>query len=359
MKENLNLNNQLNLFERSKLRNKSLYNKYKAIDLFAGIGGLRLGFEKFGCKFVFASEWDKHAQMTYEVNYNDKPYGDITKIEAKDIPEFDILLAGFPCQPFSQAGLKKGLADTRGTLFFDVARIIDYHRPKVVLLENVKRFKTHDNGKTFQVVKDILEGMGYTVYASILNARDFGLPQNRERIFIVGFYGKIDFTFPTPPKTKTKLSDILESHFDEKYVLSDALWEGHKRRKEEHIKKGNGFGYSLFNRDSPYTSTISARYYKDGSEILIEQKNSNPRKLTPREAARLQGFPEYFILPKSDTQAYKQFGNSVAVPVVSAIAQEILLTLEDMIETNKKHNKINLNKIKKQKINEAIKLTKK
>jgi DNA (cytosine-5)-methyltransferase 1 len=359
MNQKSNHKNQLNLFERTRLKNNLSNQKYKVIDLFAGIGGLRLGFEKFGCEFVFASEWDKHAQLTYELNYKEKPFGDITQIEANEIPKFDILLAGFPCQPFSQAGLKKGLADTRGTLFFDVARIIDYHRPKVILLENVKRFKTHDGGKTFEVVRDILEGMGYSIYAEVLNAKDFGVPQNRERIFIVGFYGKIDFTFPTPPKVQTKLGDILETHIDQKYTLSDALWQGHKRRKEEHIKKGNGFGYSLFNRDSAYTSTISARYYKDGSEILIEQRNNNPRKLTPREAARLQGFPESFKLPNSDTQAYKQFGNSVAVPVVTAIAKEILLTLEDMVQINKKHNKINLNKIKKQKIAEAVRLQKK
>jgi DNA (cytosine-5)-methyltransferase 1 len=347
---------QLNLFERSKSDKRSaIKSNLRIIDLFAGIGGIRQGFEKYGCKVIFSSEWDKHAQETYELNYKEKPFGDITQIDEKDIPSFDILLAGFPCQPFSQAGLKKGLADTRGTLFFDVARIIDYHRPKVVFLENVKRFKTHDGGKTFQVVKDVLEGMGYTVYAEVLNAKDFGLPQNRERIFIVGFYGKIDFTFPTPLKTETKLGDILEKKVDKKYILSDALWAGHKRRKEEHIKKGNGFGYSLFNSKSKYTSTISARYYKDGSEILIEQKNSNPRKLTPREAARLQGFPETFKLPQSDTQAYKQFGNSVSVPVISAIAKEILLTLQDMDDINVKHKKLDINKIKKEKIREAIK----
>lgn len=347
---------QLNLFERNKSHKEStIKTNLRAIDLFAGIGGIRQGFEKYGCKVIFSSEWDKYAQLTYELNYKEKPFGDITQINEKEIPQFDILLAGFPCQPFSQAGLKKGLADTRGTLFFDVARIIDYHRPKVVFLENVKRFRTHDGGRTFAVVKDVLEGMGYTVYAQVLNAKDFGLPQNRERIFIVGFYGKIDFTFPTPLKIETKLGDILEKKVDKKYVLSDALWTGHKRRKEEHIKKGNGFGYSLFNSNSKYTSTISARYYKDGSEILIEQKNTNPRKLTPREAARLQGFPESFILPQSDTQAYKQFGNSVSIPVISAIAKEILLTLQDMGDVNVKHKKLDISKIKKERIKEAIK----
>lgn len=328
-------------------------NKPRIIDLFAGIGGIRIGFESQGCEVVFTSEWDSAAQATYELNYGVKPHGDITQINEKDIPSFDILLAGFPCQPFSQAGLKKGLADTRGTLFFDVARIVNHHRPKVVFLENVKRFKTHDGGNTFAVVKDTLEGMGYKVFAEILNAKDFGVPQNRERIYIVAFLGEIEFNFPKLPKKEVCVGDILEKSVESKYTISDKLWAGHKRRKEEHIAKGNGFGYSLFNNASPYTSTISARYYKDGSEILIAQKGKNPRKISPREAARLQGFPDSFKLPSSDTQAYKQFGNSVAVPVIKALAKEVLKTMEKIQSTEVKHKKINLKKIKEESISKA------
>lgn len=326
----------------------------RIIDLFAGIGGIRLGFEMEGCETIFTSEWDEAAQKTYEANFGDKPFGDITAVDEKAIPTFDILLAGFPCQPFSQAGLKKGLADTRGTLFFDVARIVNHHRPRIVFLENVKRFKTHDGGNTFQVVKEVLEGMGYTVYAEVLNAKDFGVPQNRERIYIIGFLGDVDFSFPTPPKVEVKVGDILDKKVDAKYTISDRLWAGHQRRKAEHIEKGNGFGYSLFNEKSKYTSTISARYYKDGSEILIEQKGKNPRKITPREAARLQGFPDSFVVATSDTQAYKQFGNSVAVPVINALAKEILKTMKKLNPNKVEHKKINVEKIKKEKVSAAL-----
>lgn len=301
------------------------------IDLFAGIGGIRIPFSELGAECVFSSEWDKHAQETYFQNYNHRPEGDITKIHEADIPSFDLLLAGFPCQPFSNAGHKKGFEDTRGTLFFDICRIVKYHKPKVILLENVKGFKGHDKGRTFKVVGDAIHDLGYTLYHRILNAKDFGVPQNRERIFMVGFLNdhfqhNEHFTFPKPLEEQAKVGDILEKcSVADKYTLSDKLWEGHRRRKLEHQRKGNGFGYSLFDEKSAYTSTISARYYKDGSEILIAQRNKNPRKLTPREAARLQGFPDDFKLPVSDTQAYKQFGNSVAVPVVRAIAREIAL----------------------------------
>jgi DNA (cytosine-5)-methyltransferase 1 len=252
------------------------------------------------------------------------PFVDITKIEANEIPPFDILLGGFPCQPFSHAGLKKGFDDTRGTLFFDIARIIKHHLPSVVFLENVKGFKNHDKGNTFQVVKNTLESLGYKVFAEVLNAKDFGLPQNRERIYIIAFQNnEIDFKFPSKIIHDVSLGNILETNVDEKYTISDKLWAGHQRRKLEHISKGNGFGYSIFNHESKYTSTISARYYKDGSEILIEQANKNPRKLTPREACRLQGFPENFKIVVSDAQSYKQFGNSVAVPVISHLAKSI------------------------------------
>ena len=303
------------------------------IDLFAGIGGMRIAFEKVGGECVFSSEWDKFAQQTYAANFGETPHGDITQVELTAVPRHDILIGGFPCQPFSHAGLKRGFEDTRGTLFFDVARIIDHRKPSMVLLENVKGFTTHDKGRTMAVVKETLEDLGYNVFHKVLNAKDFGVPQNRERVFIVAInkkkMGSIGFEYPVPRKAETKVGDILDSKVDEKYTISNKLWAGHKRRLKEHREKGNGFGYSLFNTKSPHTSTISARYYKDGSEILIEQKNANPRKLTPREAARLQGFPEKFKIPVSDNQAYKQFGNSVAVPVILAIAKNMVKLMEN------------------------------
>ena len=299
----------------------------KIVDLFAGIGGIRLGFEQaFGSvDCVFTSEIDKYAVATYKANFKDSDiFGDIKQIDENDVPDHDILLAGFPCQPFSQAGLKKGFTDTRGTLFFDIERILISKQPKAFLLENVKQLKSHDKGRTFQTIIDHLNKAGYKVFYEILKARDFGLPQNRERIYIVGFLDhSINFEFPKPTNLPTRVGDILDDVVDEKYTISDKLWSGHKRRKELNKLNGKGFGYSLFNKDSAYTNTISARYYKDGSEILIEQENKNPRKLTPREAARLQGFPEEYVIPVSDAQAYKQFGNSVCVPVVKAIAMQM------------------------------------
>lgn len=308
---------------------------FKIIDLFAGIGGIRTGFQqafKEYAQFVFASEIDKFSAQSYQANYGESPVGDITQIHETDIPKFDILLAGFPCQPFSHAGLKKGFEDVRGTLFFDIARIVKHHQPTVVFLENVKGFKNHDKGNTFRVVKNTLNELGYTVYAEVLNARDFGVPQNRERIYIIGFRDSVNFEFPIPPKPEVKLGDILECEVNEKYTLSDNLWKGHQRRKLEHLQKGNGFGYSLFDENSKYTSTISARYYKDGSEILVSQTAKNPRKLTPHEACHLQGFPEDFKITVSDTQAYRQFGNSVCVPVIRALAAAIFNTLLQKIK---------------------------
>jgi len=299
----------------------------KVIDLFAGIGGIRLGVEQaFGSvDCVFTSEIDKHAVTTYKANFKDSHiFGDIKQIDENDVPDHDVLLAGFPCQPFSQAGLKKGFTDTRGTLFFDIERILLAKQPKAFLLENVKQLKGHDKGRTFQTIIDHLNKSGYKVFYEILKARDFGIPQNRERIYIVGFLDhSINFEFPKPTNLPTRVGDILDDVVDEKYTISDKLWAGHKRRKELNKLNGKGFGYGLFNKESVYTNTISARYYKDGSEILIEQEDKNPRKLTPREAARLQGFPEEYVIPVSDAQAYKQFGNSVAVPVIKAIATEI------------------------------------
>lgn len=313
--------------------------KFKFIDLFAGIGGIRIPFQEQGGQCVFTSEWDRFAQKTYQMNFGGKIYGDITEVNVdKDIPDFDILLGGFPCQPFSQAGLHKGFADTRGTLFFNIEGIIAEKRPKAFLLENVKQLKGHDHGRTYKVIEEHLRDLNYTVSSAVLRAGDFGVPQNRERIYIVGFDREkfnlqegYEFEFPEPPKTPTRLGDILEKNVDPKYTISEKLYEGHKKRKEKHKRKGNGFGFSLFNENSEYTNTLSARYYKDGSEILIDQgEDKRPRKLTPRECARLQGFPENYIIPVSDTRAYKQFGNSVAVPVIREIARNMLNTLEEL-----------------------------
>ncbi len=312
--------------------------KFTFIDLFAGIGGIRTGFENAGGDCVFTSEWDVPAQKTYQANFGEVPYGDITKIKPDEIPSFDMLLAGFPCQPFSQAGLKKGFEDTRGTLFFDIVRIVEHHKPSVVFLENVRNLATHDKGNTLKVIIKTLEDLEYKIFHKLYNARDFGVPQNRVRIYIIAFKDDVNFEFPKEPKMPTKLGDILENNVDSKYTISDKLWAGHQRRKREHKEKGNGFGYSLFTEDSQYTNTISARYYKDGSEILIEQKGKNPRKLTPREAARLQGFPDSFILSNSDMQMYKQFGNSVAIPVIKAIASQIVKALEEFPTNSLKRN---------------------
>lgn len=306
--------------------------RFRFIDLFAGIGGIRLPFQELGGRCVFSSEWDKFAQKTYRVNYGDEPAGDIRQVQAGDIPDFDILLGGFPCQPFSQAGLKKGFHDTRGTLFFEIERIMEAKRPKAFLLENVKQLKGHDKGRTLRVILQHIDDLNYHCEFKVLRAGDFGVPQNRERIYLVGLdrsYFNLPplyhFPFPEPPCPKTRLGDILETDVDPKYTISQKLYEGHLRRKAEHKRKGNGFGFSLFNADSEYVNTISARYYKDGSEVMIDQgPDIPPRKLTPRECARLQGFPEQFIIPVSDTQAYKQFGNSVAVPVIRAIAHQLL-----------------------------------
>jgi len=308
--------------------------KLKIVDLFAGVGGIRLGFEQAfpGIECVFTSEINKYPQLTYTANFGGEVHGDITRIEAGDIPAHDVLLAGFPCQPFSVAGLRQGFEDTRGTLFFEIERILAHHKPRVVFLENVKGFVGHDKGNTFRVVMDRLAALGYKTHHQVLNAKDFGVPQNRERIYIVGFLDDVVFKFPEPPKTPTRLGDVLDTDVPEKYTISDRLWAGHQRRKAEHRSKGNGFGYSMFNADSAYTSTISSRYYKDGSEILIEQENANPRKITPREASRLQGFPEEFKLVVSDVQAYKQFGNSVCVPVIKAIAMNIAASLQYQID---------------------------
>ncbi len=308
------------------------------IDLFAGIGGIRIPFQELDGMCVFSSEWDQFAQKTYNANFGEIPRGDITQIDSAEIPDFDVLLAGFPCQPFSSAGLKKGFADTRGTLFFEIERILREKRPKAFLLENVKQLRSHDKGRTLKTILAHIEDLNYYVKYEILRAGDFGVPQNRERTYIVGFdknYYDLpedyDFNFPEPTHEKTRLGDILEKDVDERYTLTDAIWNGFQKRKQNNINRGAGFGYCLFNEDSPYVSTLVARYYKDGQEILVDQgPNKNPRKLTPRECARLQGFPDSFIIPVSNMQAYKQFGNSVAVPVVRAVARRIIEEMEQL-----------------------------
>lgn len=307
---------------------------YRFIDLFAGIGGIRLAFQPYGT-CVFSCEWDIKAQETYEANFGEKPLGDIRSINEKDIPDHDILLAGFPCQPFSIAGVSKKkslgrehgfLDETQGTLFFDIARIIKEKRPQAFLLENVKNLRSHDKGRTFKVIKSVLEELGYTVYAEVLNAKGL-VPQNRERIYIVGFKKPLKFQFPKLPKEGPPLHAILQKNVEEKYTLSDKLWEYLQAYKEKHSKKGNGFGYGLADLNSN-SRTLSARYYKDGSEILIPQEGKNPRRLTPLECARLQGFPDSFKIVVSNTAAYKQFGNSVAVPVVEKIAEKMIQAIE-------------------------------
>jgi len=301
------------------------------VDLFAGIGGFRIAFERAGGQCVFSSEWDKLAQQTYYANYGEMPAGDITQVPTSDIPDHDILTAGFPCQPFSIAGVTKhnalgnahGFAHTtQGTLFFDVARIIAEKRPKAFVLENVKNLKSHDKGRTFRVIEEtLMDELGYFVYHNVIDARTV-VPQHRERIYIVGFREPRRFTFPSLPDLQPRMRDILEPDVDPKYTLTDHLWEYLQNYAAKHRAKGNGFGFGLTDLDG-VARTLSARYYKDGSEILIPQKGKNPRRLTPRECARLMGFPEDFKIVVSDTRAYKQFGNSVVVPVIAAIAREV------------------------------------
>lgn len=310
---------------------------YKFIDLFAGIGGIRMGFERAGCECIWSSEWNKYSQLTYAANFGEMPRGDITKIKPQQIPSFDILCAGFPCQPFSIAGVSKkkslgrkhGFEDkTQGTLFFDVARILEYHKPAAFLLENVKNLKHHDKGNTFNIIHETLEDdLGYSVFAEVINAKNL-VPQNRARIYIAGFRDKnTKFNFPEIPDEKPRLRGILEKNVPDKYTLTDHLWNYLKKYREKHRKAGNGFGFGLADIDG-ISRTLSARYHKDGSEILIPQEGKNPRRLTPRECARLQGFADTFRIPVSDTQAYRQFGNSVAVPVVEKLAGEIVNAMQ-------------------------------
>lgn len=313
--------------------------KFTFIDLFAGIGGFRMALQNLGGECVFSSEWDKYAQQTYRANYGDIPLGDITKKETKEsIPKkFDLLCGGFPCQPFSIAGVSKknslgrkhGFDDIKqGNLFFHIAEIIEKHRPKAFFLENVKNLVSHDKGKTFKIIKDILLDLGYSFHTTVLNGRHF-VPQNRERTFMVGFDSKIfnykeQFEFPELTKSDKKIKDILEKKVDAKYTLTEHLWNYLQDYAKKHKEKGNGFGFGLVDLNGT-TRTLSARYYKDGSEILIPQNNKTPRRLSIRECARLQGYPEHFNIDAvSMNQGYKQFGNSVVVPLIEAIGEKIV-----------------------------------
>lgn len=321
-------------------------NTYKTIDLFAGIGGIRLGFEMTNrTKNILSVELDKYACQTYEANFGDNPFGDVTKINEKELDDFDILFAGFPCQAFSIAGRRLGFEDTRGTLFFDVARIIKYKRPKAFLLENVKGLVNHKSGKTLATILHVLENdLNYNVSVEVLNAKDYGLPQNRERIYIVGFDNKnIDFTFPKYNGPKKVLKDIIEDEeVSSKYYLSDTYLETLKAHKERHESKGNGFGYQILSYDGISNAVVVGGMGRERNLIVDERltdftpktkikgeiNKEFVRSLTPREWARLQGFPDTFEIPVSDTQAYKQFGNSVAVNVINHIAKEMITALD-------------------------------
>lgn len=332
-------------------------NKYTSIDLFAGIGGIRLGFERaFGdaINTVFVSEWDKNAQKTYLSNFKDsfEIAGDITAIDEKKIPNFDICLAGFPCQAFSLAGKRQGFDDNykglcRGTLFLDVARICEFHQPKVIFCENVKGLKNHDRGRTFEIIRKTFEDIGYKVFAEVLNSKNFGVPQNRERIYIVAFRNDIapdKFQFPKATDTTKRLRDIIEKKpVSAKYYLSDIYVETLRRHKAKHQSKGNGFGYEIREWDSIAGAIVCGGMGRERNLLIDKrQKNLVPvtnikgeinkegiRKMTPREWARLQGFPETFNLPVADVHLYRQFGNSVTVNVIEAIAKKIKEELDN------------------------------
>lgn len=329
---------------------------YRSIDLFAGIGGIRMGFDRaFGDEIetVFASEWDLYAQQTYRANFETPAeiYGDITKIDERDVPDFDICLAGFPCQAFSIAGRKQGFKDdykgmSRGTLFFDVVRICDFHKPKVIFCENVKGLKIHDKGQTFEVILGAFRDMGYTPLYKILNSRDYGVPQNRERIYVVAFRNDIDcsaFQFPQPINSKTKLSDVIEKNpVSVKYYLSDVYLETLRKHRARHEAAGHGFGYEIKDLGGVSSALVCGGMGRERNLIIDnrltdftpithikgEVNREGVRKMTPREWARLQGFPDDFKLVLSDTHLYKQFGNSVTVPVIEAIAKEIRKVLD-------------------------------
>ena len=310
---------------------------FRFIDLFCGIGGFRIAFERAGCKCVFSSDWNNYAKITYEENFGEKPHGDIHSVAVADIPRHDILCAGFPCQPFSIAGVSKKLSlgkkhgfedKEQGNLFFSIAEIIECHQPAAFVLENVKNLRSHDGGRTFQIIYETLtNALGYDVHAEIIDAQSV-VPQHRERIFIVGFRKPRKFDFPVFPTDGPKLETILDSKVPDKYTLSDHLWKYLQDYAAKHRAAGNGFGFGLATGKG-ISRTLSARYYKDGSEILISQgTKKNPRRLTPRECSRLMGYPTDFKIPVSDCQAYRQFGNSVVVPVVERVAKSVIEALK-------------------------------
>lgn len=316
--------------------------RFRFIDLFAGIGGIRLAYERQGGECVFSCERDKYSQKTYAEYFHEIPHGDIKEVDPEKVPDHEVLTAGFPCQPFSIAGVSKkkslgrdhGFKDAaQGTLFFDVAKILEVKRPPVLMLENVKNLRSHDGGRTYRVIEGALRELGYHVTSVVTDARAY-VPQHRERIFILGFHRSAFLGPPAidsieaPEGPAPVLGSVLESKVDQKYVLSDKLWQYLQDYAENHRRKGNGFGFGLCRRTS-VARTLSARYFKDGSEILVYRgPGKNPRRLTPRECARLMGFPDDFPIVVSDTQAYKQFGNSVVVPQVEAIARLVVSTLE-------------------------------
>lgn len=333
--------------ERDMVLENKIPKKYRAIDLFAGIGGIRLGFQQaFGDSIIFnfSNEIDDYSCETYEANFGENPKGDITKLVPKEIPDFDILLAGFPCQAFSIAGHKRGFDDIRGTLFFYVADILRVKQPVAFLLENVKHLLSHDKGRTIQVIKDVLKkDLGYNIHVSVLNAKDFGVPQNRERVFIVGFKENLKFEFPKPLKIDVKLEDILEKEVDDSFYLSHEYLTGLKRHRARHEAKGNGFGYEVRDRNGiantivcggmgkernlVYDKILPNCWKQEGDDIQLRNEEGI-RKMTPREWARLQGFPDSFIFPVSKTRKYRQLGNSVAVPVIKVIAEQMFKTLQ-------------------------------
>lgn len=312
---------------------RTLPRRFTFIDLFAGIGGARLGLEKAGGVCVFSSEWNPFAAKTYRENFGEVPRGDIRQIPASEIPEHEVLSAGFPCQPFSIAGVSKkralamptGFEDkVQGTLFFEIARILRTKKPKAFILENVKHLLHYDNGATFATILATLTGLGYSVTYRVVDARLI-VPQHRERVFIVGFRTDLklpEFVVPEPKDRHPTLRSILEPNPDPKYTLTDHLWTYLKDYAEKHKRAGNGFGYGLAPLGG-VSRTLSARYYKDGAEVLIPQPGRNPRRLTPRECARLMGFPDSFKIPVSDTQAYKQFGNAVVPGLVEEIGRRM------------------------------------
>ncbi len=316
----------------------------KAIDLFSGIGGVKLGLEQAGFDVIYSNDIDNFCKQTFETNFPQDSFDlkDVRKLSLDDIPDHDLLAAGFPCQPFSLAGLKKGFNDPRGNLFQELIRILKGKQPKAFILENVKHLKHHNSGKTFELILNDLKGLGYNVYWEILNSKDFGLPQNRQRIYIVGFREKTKFNFPQAVSMALKISDILESNVDEWYFLSQKYYEGLSNHKLRHKVKGSGFGFEILDKEGISHALVVGNmgrernliqdiprkgFFKEGTDKKLKNK-FGVRKLTIRECARLQGFPEDFTFPVSRTQAYKQLGNSVSVPVIRAVAKNIYAVLE-------------------------------